>query len=152
MTAFQGSGFAISLPVGVLDGSSYTFVKDDPSPIPPMLRISCARADAIPADMARFLTDTCAAEAAANPSLEILTSTTHRRDAWHYGTVRLSWGKGPQALHEQRIYLFVDEPVVRRFVITVTAGEADFEAALRYFRDTIRSFSPNEQQRLPLAG
>lgn len=152
MTTFQGSGFAIQLPEDVLDGSSYTFVKNDEAPVPPMLRITGARADAVPADMDRYLSDTCAAELAVNRNLEILSIFSHRRDSWHYGIVRLSWGGGPHGLREQRIYLFVEEPVVRRFVITVTASEANFEGALEYFREAVRSFTPNDVQRLSAAG
>ncbi|MDA1076896.1 MAG: hypothetical protein O3A63_19420 [Proteobacteria bacterium] len=145
---FQGGGFSLDLPEGVVDSSAYVFVKDDESNAPPMLQITHQVVPSVPSDIDAFLHERIDPEIDAVKILELLETSVNRRDNWTYGIATLVWGREPESLKERRIYLFVEEPGIRLFTLIVKAPEAKFDAAIEYFTSSMRSFAPNEIQRL----
>jgi hypothetical protein len=144
--SFQGSGFVIELPAEVLDASSYVFVKPDPSPAPATLRISPTPVDAIPADLQGDLEAALTTEAASIPALSVQQISTNKRDNWTYGFVTLAWEFDELKINERRIYLYIDDEPLRHFVFTIQAMADQFEDAMSYFSESLRSFAPNDDQ------
>jgi hypothetical protein len=147
---FQGGGFALDLPDGLVDASAYVFVANDESSSPPMLQITHRLVSKVPEDVGEYMQELLDQEQQAAPMLEIEETSVNQRDTWTYGIATLSWGPEPESLKERRIYLFVDEQPCRLFILAVKAPSVGFDAGNSLFADALRSFAPNDvQQMLP---
>lgn len=148
MANFQGGGFQLDLPEDVVDASSYVFVKDDGSVTPPILRVTSHMVEEMPEDIDIWVAQRIQTEKEASAILELLEASSNKRNNWLYGVATVVWGGEPGALKERRVYLFVDEKPVRFFNLSITAPTPIFAESVAYFAGAIRSFLPNDVQKL----
>ena len=148
MANFQGGGFQLDLPDDIVDASSYVFVQDDGSDSPPILRVTSQVVEDIPEDIDAYVAQRIQAERDASSILQLLEASSNKRDNWLYGIATVAWGDEPSALKERRIYLFVDETPARLFNLSITAPTPAFDEGVAYFAGAIRSFLPNDVQKL----
>lgn len=145
-TSFQGSGFELELPDEVINASSYVFIRPDPSAVPASLRINPISTDTIPSDLQSDLESLLHTEAETSEQLTVLQISTNARENWTYGFATLAWQFGETEIRERRIYLYIDDNPIRHFIFTIQALADEFDDAVAYFNEGIRTFNPNELQ------
>jgi hypothetical protein len=144
---FQASGFAIDLPDGVMDSSSYVFCFPEIGSFTPTVCIRFEVADQV--DMDVRLQEVRQTLHDSFPDLALTGETDVRtRGSWRYFTHVAEFGEPESRMRMKEIQLLIPEPRPTLYVITGTALAADFPKFEPLYDSMVRTFEPNDVQRL----
>ena len=144
---FQASGFAIDAPDGAMDGSSYVFSFPEIGSFAPSVCIRFEVADQL--DMAARLVEVRQALHDSFPDVVLTGETDVRtRGSWRYFTHVAEFGDAESRMRMKEIQLLVPEPRPTIYIITGTALAADFPKFEPLYDSMVRTFEPNDVQRI----
>ncbi len=145
---FQGSGFSVELDADVMDVSGYAFNYPKLGALPPS--ISLRFEPGAKADMAERASQVVEQRVPSLPNANLRAAPqAQRRGDWEYFTFVVEFGGEDDArLVQKEIQIRVTQPNPTVYVITGTDQLANFPRFEPTYDAFVRSFQPNDVQRL----
>lgn len=144
---FQGSGFVIELPEGSLDASSYTFAFPDLGNFSPNLTVRFEAAESV--DLDAHVAEVRQSLGSALEEFIVVGEVGVRtRGDWRYATHVVEWGASDTRIRQKQLFLWTPKPAPTLYTLTGTDLASGFERSEPVFDAIIRSFQPNEHNRL----
>ena len=144
---FQGSGFTIDVPESVIDCSVYTFSLPEIGETAPNFLLRFEVADAVDMNARREEV----LERFRDGFDDVLFTTedeVNSRGDWEYFTIVLQSGPEEQRQCLKELHLLITQPVPTVYVFSGGAPLDVFPQFESIFDGVVRSFQPNEIQRL----
>ena len=144
---FQGSGFTLELPPEVQDASSYCFVFSELGEMPPNLTVQFELGEGV--DMQDRRTQVIERVQKNFPNVVVRVQDEVRsREDWEYFTVVAEFGEDQNRVCQKQLHLRIAQPKPTVYVFSGTDFAGNFATFEPFFDAVVRSFQPNEVQRI----
>ena len=144
---FQASGFSVDVPDDVVDASAYVFSFPALGGLPPNVTIRFEAAENLDLESRRQEVLERVRDSYVDPVFKLEDPVRSRGD-WQYFTFIVEFGDEGQRLRQKEMQLRILQPQPTLYVISGTDFGDNFERFESYFDGIVRSFNPNEIQRI----
>ncbi|MCF6281490.1 MAG: DcrB-related protein [Candidatus Polarisedimenticolaceae bacterium] len=145
MPKFQGSGFAVELPEGLLDFSTYTYVLPVKSGFSPNLVIRFELVQGKP-DLIDYVKQAMDRLSENLDAFELINQASGKRGGCDGVMNLFEWGEGKGRMRQKQIFLLTAGKKQRIYTLTTLDLAANSAASDPAFERILRSFTPNELQ------
>jgi len=144
---FQASGFSVDVPEDSVDASRYVFVFPELGGLPPnlVIRFEICQDPDMPARREQVLETI--RESFPNPYFSLENEVQQRGD-WQYFTHVFEFGEEGQRLRQKELHLHITKPRPTLYIFSGVDQASNFERFEPFFDAMVRSFQPNEIQRI----
>ena len=144
---FQASGFSVEVPDEAIDASAYTFSYPGLGSLPPNIVIQFEFGDDV--DMGARRAEVLERIESSYPQVDIRVQDEVRsRGDWEYFTIVAEFGEGEARMVQKQLQLRAQQPKPTVYVFSGTDLASNFPVFEPHFDAMVRSFQPNEVQRV----
>jgi hypothetical protein len=144
---FQASGFSVDVPDDVVDASAYVFSFPASGGLPPNVSIRFESGEDLDLESRRQEVLERIRDSYPDPVFKLEDPVRSRGD-WQYFTYIVEFGDEGQRLRQKEMHLRILQPRPTLYIFSGTDTDENFERFEPYFDSMVRSFNPNEIQRI----